>query len=610
MELNPGPTRQDSGRETGRSLKIVTQNVRSIRNKLGVLRASAPELENYDVIAWTETWLNDSVDSSELASALPGHTWYRRDRPTHAGGVACAVRTSLPSSRREDLEADGTETLVVEIGTGSKVLFCVMYCPPGDDEVLCKSLDMLCDIGARYPSRPVICAGDFNTPEVKWSADPESAVVLPRCDRLTQRAMTLLEKCDLAGVSQNVRVPTRGENFLDLLFTKHATVDTSVRRGIFDSDHAEICAVSKTVVCGVPYVNRTTALNYKRADFEGMRRSLQLIPWEAILDADVNEAVDMFYGVLEGAIRDHIPTVTIRRKCPPWFDAEVRRALKEKESAFKRMKRNRNSDTVECFEEKRRVFKKLSSRKYSEHLRGMIGDFKWNPKRFWSFLKCVKGKTSQIPVLLDGQREVTDDVARAGLLNKAFASKFSDPEVARYPESPVYDLPILDKVDVSEDRVRSILNDLNVHKACGPDNVSARVIWECREELARPLTILFTKSLERGVFPGRWAEANIVPIHKKGSRKLSENYRSVSLLPLFGKIMERCVYDTLLTHVQPALSPRQHGFHPRRSCDTNLATLLKTAWESLSSGHQTDVIYHGLLGGIPERQPQTFALQT
>ena len=89
-----------------------------------------------------------------------------------------------------------------------------------------------------------------------------------------------------------------------------------------------------------------------------------------------------------------------------------------------------------------------------------------------------------------------------------------------------------------------------------------------RNRLARPLTILFTKSLERGVFPGRWAEANIVPIHKKGSRKLPENYRSVSLLPLFGKIMERCVYDTLLTHVQPALSPRQHGFLPRRSCDT------------------------------------------
>ena len=104
---------------------------------------------------------------------------------------------------------------------------------------------------------------------------------------------------------------------------------------------------------------------------------------------------------------------------------------------------------------------------------------------------------------------------------------------------------------------------------------------------------------------------NIVLIHKKGSRKLPENYRSVSLLPLFGKIMERCVYDTLLTHVQPPLSPRQHRFLPRRSCDTNLATLLKTAWESLSSGHQTaDVKYTDYSAAFQSVQPQTFALQT
>ena len=132
---------------------------------------------------------------------------------------------------------------------------------------------------------------------------------------------------------------------------------------------------------------------------------------------------------------------------------------------------------------------------------------------------------------------------------------------------------------------------MNVHKACGPDNVSARVIWERRGELARPLTIPFTKSWSGEYSRAGGRRPTSSQSTKKGSRKLLENYRSVSLLPLFGKIMERCVYDTLLTHVQPALSPRQHGFLPRRSCDTNLATLLKTAWESLSSDHQTDVIY-------------------
>ena len=118
-------------------------------------------------------------------------------------------------------------------------------------------------------------------------------------------------------------------------------------------------------------------------------------------------------------------------------------------------------------------------------------------------------------VLMDGQREVIGDVARADLLNRTFVDKFSDPEVTAYPGAPSYELPILDKFGVYEGQVRVILNDLNVHIACDPDNVSARVIWECREELARPLTILFTKSLEGVVFPSRWAEENIIPIHKK-----------------------------------------------------------------------------------------------
>ena len=221
----------------------------------------------------------------------------------------------------------------------------------------------------------------------------------------------------------------------------------------------------------------------------------------------------------------------------------------------------------------------------------MIADFKSNPKRFWSFLKCVKGAKSQLSVLLDGDRTVSGDVDRANLLNVTFASKFTDPVVQDYPTTPAYDLDPLNDFVITEQSVRSALLALQGHKACGPDNISARIIKECSEQLSIPLVMLFRKSVSQGVFPSRWAEANIVPIHKKGSRKLPSNYRSVSLTSLFGKLLERCVCDALLSHVQPVLTPKQHGFVPRRSCDTNLASLLKTAWESISSGHQTDVIY-------------------
>ena len=128
-------------------------------------------------------------------------------------------------------------------------------------------------------------------------------------------------------------------------------------------------------------------------------------------------------------------------------------------------------------------------------------------------------------------------------------------------------------------------------KACGPDGISARIVSECAGELSVPLAKLCDMSLQQGVFPFRWKQANIVALHKKGDKKDPLNYRSVSLLPIFGKVLEKLVCDELLRHVAPVLSSAQHGFLPGRSCVTNLTTYLHTAWCSISDGCQTDSIY-------------------
>jgi len=98
-------------------------------------------------------------------------------------------------------------------------------------------------------------------------------------------------------------------------------------------------------------------------------------------------------------------------------------------------------------------------------------------------------------------------------------------------------------------------------------------------------------SLRQGIFPEPWKRANVVPIFKKGNVKDPNCYRSVSLIPLFGKVLEIVVYLSLLCHVDPVMSPAQHGFVPGRSCATNLASLLSTVWESIEERIQTDCIY-------------------
>ena len=211
-----------------------------------------------------------------------------------------------------------------------------------------------------------------------------------------------------------------------------------------------------------------------------------------------------------------MPTVALRRRLPPWFDATVRTALRLKEAAFRRLRRIGGPDAQQDFADKRREFKSTSEAKYYEYLKNLTDDFNTNPKRVWSFYKCVSKKSSISPVLLssDGSR-VTDDQARASLLNYSFAAKFTDPYVTRLPPSPMYHLDNITRFHVTDAAVLAALKAISPYKACGPDNISARIVAECAEELAVPLAILCRASVSSGVFPKRWKSANIVPTFKK-----------------------------------------------------------------------------------------------
>ena len=587
VELNPGPRPHHANRD----ITLISQNVQSLKNKLGDLRLSAPELMRFSVVAMTESWLNDSVTTDELEAALPSHSLLRRDRANRVGGgVACFVRSELKPERRQDLEPADAEMLAVELKTSPPLVIAVCYCPPDDAPALSHVMSALERITTSAPGKPLVVTGDFNVPELTWSST-EAGGADPAMTRHTRRAAVLFDGCHLAGLTQHVTEPSRGQNYLDLVFSNGQTIVATVRDGIFPSDHREVVCDIRTVRGRIPLVSRAKALNYKRADWDGLRTALRLLPWNTLDNLPVDDAAALFYDLLNSAIADHIPLVCLKCRRPPWFDGELRRALAEKEAAHRGMKCNRTPDTEALFSDKRREFKRLSRSKFHLYLKDLTDDLGTNPKRFWTFLRNVKGKSSEIPPLVNGSEKVETDVQKAELLNCVFASKFSDPSVAHVPRAPVYDIDPIQSFHVSEESVRSVLKGVNPGKACGPDNVSARVVRECADELTVPITTLCRLSLEQGSFPKAWKQANIVPIHKKGPKSSPQNYRSVSLLPLFGKVLERVVYATLYEHVKPALSEKQHGFLPGRSCVSNLLTMLNTAWDNISTGSQTDVIY-------------------
>ena len=70
-------------------------------------------------------------------------------------------------------------------------------------------------------------------------------------------------------------------------------------------------------------------------------------------------------------------------------------------------------------------------------------------------------------------------------------------------------------------------------------------------------------------FPSEWKKANVVPIHKKGSKQILKNYWPISLLPVFGKLLKRLLYDVWVFYRKTEnnlISDNQSGFKPGVSC--------------------------------------------
>ena len=78
------------------------------------------------------------------------------------------------------------------------------------------------------------------------------------------------------------------------------------------------------------------------------------------------------------------------------------------------------------------------------------------------------------------------------------------------------------------------------NKSHGVDGIPPKLLKEIVEQISTPLENLFNLSLEEGIVPSEWKEANITPLFKKGSRSKPENYRPI--ISVVCKLLETTSY--------------------------------------------------------------------
>ena len=94
-----------------------------------------------------------------------------------------------------------------------------------------------------------------------------------------------------------------------------------------------------------------------------------------------------------------------------------------------------------------------------------------------------------------------------------------------------------------EIKVLEVLRFIDISKAAGIDKISGRFLKDGANILTKPITKIFNISISSGLSSSDCKIAKVKPLYKKGSKTNLENFRSISLLLLISKVIERIVYD-------------------------------------------------------------------
>ena len=152
----------------------------------------------------------------------------------------------------------------------------------------------------------------------------------------------------------------------------------------------------------------------------------------------------------------------------------------------------------------------------------------------------------------------------------------------------------LGQLVISPEVLANKINNMKDNKSPGVDGIAPKILKETVEQMSKPLAHVFNMSLQEGIVPLEWKEANIIPLFKKGPRNKSVHYRPVSLTSVICKLLETIIMDYIMDFLikHKLINSSQHGFLKSKSCLTiNVLCFFEELTKWVDEGSPVDIIY-------------------
>jgi len=571
------------------TILIAHWNVRSIMNKRDEIEHFILT-NNIDILAISETWLNDYITNAELR--IPNYSIVRQDRNRDGGGVMFYCRDSLRSIR-VDFTFSNVECVWVKLVVNHQnmIVGCVYRPPSSNVHFLNNFFDVLEQ--AFDVSEQVIVVGDLNYDCLAPKVSSEITSI-ESCFNMSQL------------VKDATRVTLQTKSLIDVVLSNVPELHSETKVMLNNaSDHYPVLTKFKVEArCNTH--NVVSFRDYKNFNVNNFVHDLSERLGDVyvhLTDSSVLSAVDPevlwenFKQIFIDVSNLHAPFKTMRLKQnhKPWVTYDIVALMHRRDYVHKLAVRSKNNEDWEEYKRLRNLVTQRIRDAKRNYFHQSFYQNRNDPKKLWKCINKALGKDYHDSPPSDlSANDFNDFFSSIG--SKTVAANVnsfnsnSNNTVWKNPPC-VYDFNFTyaEIIDIV-----LLLKKLPSESSCDVLGFDSKLLFLSCDIIAPVITLIVNASLYHSVLPSDWKFSRVTPVFKgKGSKSNCNNYRPISVITHIAKLVERVVQKQLLSYLisHDLINIDQSAYRPMHNTQTALHRVVDEWLENIEEGLLTGVCF-------------------
>ena len=269
---------------------------------------------------------------------------------------------------------------------------------------------------------------------------------------------------------------------------------------------------------------------------------------------------------------------------------------------FCKLKNKNSIHAINIYSQYKNIRNNITSLKRTSktnYYKDFFEKYKQKSSMIWKGIRSIVNinntSTKCIKLINDKGKYISDQKKIADLFNEYFsnvgpdiASKIKKPKKHyRHFMSKISTFQSFFLSPVTSDEIFDIIKTFDINKSLGPNSIPIYILKIFNNFFSEKLCDITNLIFETGIFPDLCKIAKVIPIYKKSNPLLCENYRPISLLPIFSKIFEKIIYKRMYNFIEmnKLIYTRQFGFRSKHSTTHALISTIENIKSLIDSGN-------------------------